>query len=860
MHLECALSENVAGELLTRGDLSTCDREPIHLLGRVQHFGCLLALTSDWIISRASTNVREYLGLDADALVGTPFGSLIPGEVFAELREHVSELNTEDAVSRMFGVKLLSGSDRTYDLAMHVSGAWIILDIEAGEAAEYSDTNQHVRNMLAALPSCDSVEALCRAAARQVRELTGFDRVMVYRFAADGSGEVVAEERHASATSYLGLHFPASDIPQQARTLYRRNLLRIISDVDDPGSPIVPEFSPDGKPLDLSMSGLRSVSPIHIEYLKNMGVHASLSISILKRGKLWGLFACHHESSRVLPYRIRTGAELYGQIFGFVLDQLEGEIRSLGSGKAQALHHRLMSELADESGLAAKFPRLASSLQTVIECDGVAGYIDGQLLAEGDTPAEEDIKKVVRFLNTAGCSTIYKTDCLGDVFPPAEHYAATASGLLALPVSRTPRDYMMFFRKEFVSTVAWAGDPTKPLVADSQGERLTPRKSFELWQQTVRGRSKPWSDIECEAAESVRVTLLEVILRMADVAASDRARAQERQELLIAELNHRVRNILNLIRGLVTQSSADSRSVADFTDVVGGRIHALARAHDQITQQNWSPASLTRLIDTEVKAYIASKAERVVVKGNDVMLAPVAATTMALVIHELTTNSAKYGALADSRGTVTVELDTKGNGDLSMHWIETGGPPVQAPKRRGFGSAIIERSIPFELKGEAALHYRLAGVEADFVIPAAFISTDGSESVTVDETTTDEPMSSQSAFQHALVVEDNFIIAMDMEALLKRLGVPNVTVAAGVIDADRVLDEKPIDVAVLDVNLGSESSEPIATRLQQASIPFAFATGYGDVATLQKTFPGVQMITKPCQEEALREVLAKLSS
>jgi two-component sensor histidine kinase len=222
-------------------------------------------------------------------------------------------------------------------------------------------------------------------------------------------------------------------------------------------------------------------------------------------------------------------------------------------------------------------------------------------------------------------------------------------------------------------------------------------------------------------AEGLRVTLLEVILQLADLAAQERRAAQERQELMIAELNHRVRNILSLVRGLVAQSKDTAVNTEEFASVLGGRIQALARAHDQITNLNWAPVALKSLVESEAGAYLGARAGRISMGGPDVALDPKAFATLALVVHEMMTNSAKYGALADSTGQVEVSWKLDQSSRLVIEWKESGGPPVKPPARRGFGTTIIERSVPFDLNGDAELRFDLLGVQARFVVPANYV-------------------------------------------------------------------------------------------------------------------------------------------
>ncbi|MGB3456708.1 MAG: HWE histidine kinase domain-containing protein [Litorimonas sp.] len=830
-------------------DLTTCDREPIHIPGRVQSFGALIALTPDWLIARASENVSDMLGLTDNDHLGREISELFCDEAVHRLRGRLQMLGHQDAVERLFGVDL-RGNGARFDVALHLSGQAIVVEIEPSGEAIDNDYVGYVRPMIDRIRKASTVDELCQVASRQVKALVGFDRVMVYQFAEDGSGHVIAETREPHMESFAKLRYPASDIPKQARALYKRSLLRIISDVSDTGQEIHPVLDSKGQPLDLSLSSTRAVSPIHLEYLSNMGVAASMSISIIVRGELWGLIACHHESPRVLPYEVRSAAELFAQLFAFVLAETEADQTRQDDLQGRVLHDRIMAELADGGSVADNFDSFARTIGSVMPYSGIVSWTDGQFQQRGKTPTREQFLALARFLNTTAVSEVYATDRLSSVFPAAEDYTDIASGILALPVSRKPRDYIVLFREEYVREVDWAGNPDKPVEVGPNGVRLTPRKSFEAWTQTVHGRSRPWTTQELHAAEALRVTLLEVVLRMTDNAVRERAKSQEHQELLIAELNHRVRNILNLIRGLINQSS-DASSVAEFTQVIGGRIHALARAHDQITDENWAPASAYELIETEVTAYLEGKADRVAVSGTDAMLHPNAYTTLALVIHEMVTNAVKYGALSNDHGRIEIEMSQSDGGALVIHWRESGGPPVTAPTRRGFGTTITERSIEYELNGQSEIQFEVTGVKARFFLPpdavSAFTTIGDAKrpSAPADDTKT------VGLSGNVLVVEDNMVIALDAEDLLLDLGAAHVVTAASTASALDHVDRTVFEFALLDVNLGAETSERVADRLVELGVPFAFATGYGDRTSLSDKFQGRAFLRKPYNRETI---------
>jgi light-regulated signal transduction histidine kinase (bacteriophytochrome) len=840
-------------------DLTNCDREPIHILGAVQPFGFLLAMSGDWLVARASANTADFIRREPKAVIGRPLIEVFTPDAVHAIRNRLSMLRGDDGVERLLGRDLL-GDGRKFDLALHFAKGQVVIEAEPAQD-DAGDSAGSMRGMMNRLEQAEGLETFFREGARQVRALTGFDRVMVYRFDQDGAGEVVGEAVRPGIGSFLGLHYPASDIPAQARLLYVRNLFRIIADVGATPVPIVPERDERGAPLDLSLSVLRSVSPIHIEYLTNMGVAASLSISIVIEGKLWGLFACHHYQPRLPSLERRSLAELFGQMFAMKLESRERALAAEYAASGRVVADRLLASVAGDASLLDDPAWLGEMLDGAISADGVGVYINGRVALSGLAPNEQAFRAIVAALNGTAAGRVFATDRITDLVPTAEAHAGTAAGLLALPISRRPRDYVVLFRQEMVQSVRWAGDPHKPAEFGPNGPRLTPRKSFETWSQLVRGRSKPFTPAEVRVAETLRATLIEVVLRLSDEAHVERQLAAERQELLIAELNHRVRNILSLIRGVVRQSRNSAASLDDYVRELDGRIHALARAHNQITSDSWGPAPLRGLIETEAAAYLAARSDRVVTEGPDVLLDPLAFATLALVLHELVTNSAKYGGLSDSgRVTVSWHLDDEGN--LRIDWREQGGPPVQAPTRQGFGSTIIRRSIPYDLGGTARIHYKLAGVEAHFCIPARHVSARRTPSLPIEPPATptgsppkvEAPLSGETV----LLVEDSLIISMDAEDVLLQLGAGRVVPAATVRQAIEEIDSGVPALALLDINLGDETSFPIAERLIGLGVPFLFATGYGDQAQLPPAFAKVPVLQKPYTMAGIADGVASL--
>jgi light-regulated signal transduction histidine kinase (bacteriophytochrome)/CheY-like chemotaxis protein len=838
-------------------NLTNCDREPIHIPGSVQPFGFLLGLVADFSIALASDNAPAFLGVaDLSDLLQRPLDEIFAGSALQAIRSRVDHLSGPDAVERAFAVEL-QPDGRLFDLAIHFSGAYLIVEAEPSVIEPGVHSGELVRLMLGRVRKTKGLLDLAQEAARQLRVLTGFDRVMVYRFHPDGSGEVIAEAASSGLEAFLGLHYPASDIPKQARTLYQRNWLRIIADIDAEPAQLKSSSTHNAELLDLSMSVLRSVSPIHIEYLRNMGVRASMSVSILRDGKLWGLFACHHYAPHHVSFERRTACELFGQMFSWILEGREREGDVAYEAHAHQVLERLMESAASYAHNTRAIVELIGDYRQIIECDGIAVWSNDEITLNGETPTESDVQELIGFINRTSPGRICASAEIAKIYPAGESFRQRAAGFLAIPISRMPRDCLIFFRREVVRSVNWAGAPDKVYAEGPLGSRLTPRKSFEMWQQTVAGQSKPWTSADLRIAERLRITLLEVILQLSDLAARERRSAQEGQELMIAELNHRVRNILSLVRGLVAQSKDTASSIEEFASVLGGRIQALARAHDQITNLNWAPVALRNLLESEAGAYLGSRAGRLRMEGPDVALDPKAFATLALVIHEMMTNSAKYGALADSTGQVQVLWRLDQGASLVIDWKESGGPPVQPPSRRGFGTTIIERSVPFDLKGDAEIRFELLGVQARFVIPANFIEIMASVAGGPSRTALKQEETPRLS-GNALIVEDNLIIAMGAEVTLLELGARHVETAPSVNQALKAIERGVPSFALLDINLGSESSIPVGHKLSELGVPFIFATGYGERAPIPQELSGAPVIQKPYTRELVEKALVKL--
>lgn len=838
-------------------DLTNCDREPIHLLGHTQGFGCFIALRFDWIIAYSSANTNDYFGADSDDVIASPLKNWIDPQTLHDIRSAYQASTITGRNERLFS-RAIEATGVPVDISIHHNGTFIIIEFEKITDDRVPE-DSFVRSMLSQFHRYSDSQELINSTAQYIQFLTGYDRVMVYQFLPDGAGEVIAEAKNENIDSFFGLRYPASDIPKQARALYLKNLLRVIHDVDSEPVPILPEAEDAEDSIDLSFSTLRAVSPIHIEYLKNMGVKASMSVSLIINGKLWGLIACHHYSPLIPSYFVRTELELFAEVFSLELSSRLMREREDESNRVRNVHNQVMASIGSEGSLLGLLEKQFDTMRALIQCDGIGAVIDEDYRTAGTALSADWVHQLTRYLNRQASSEVITVDSLEKVLKNYDTSSDKIAGVLAIPVSKSPRDYLLFFRMAQTQTVNWAGNPEKPVSFGPNGSRLIPRSSFALWQQTHDDRCEHWSDVDVRSGDSLRVTLLEVIIRHFQERSELQSRASRKHEVLISELNHRVRNILNLVNAIVMQTEQADRDLEDFVRILSGRMMALASAHDQLTASHWNDVSFRQLLETEIQAY-AHQGNTIKFEGPDVALKPDATTPVVLAIHELFTNAAKYGALSNSqtKGLVTIEWEVDKQRGMGIHWRESGGPPVAAPKREGFGMILIRNTIPHELDGNVDIEFAPTGVEANIRIPARYLSDSSlsDEGVIKDNTTENRLICLP---KRVLVVEDSLVIALDIQKKLKAIGVSEVSVAGNLSTAEQQLKEKQPDLLISDVHLGKETTFEFVQKAVTLGIPSIVVTGYGDALPLPESLKNIPLLTKPVPDNVLLDTLRQLS-
>ncbi|KAA1249458.1 SpoIIE family protein phosphatase [Mycobacterium simiae] len=505
-------------------DLDNCDREPIHIPGSIQPRGVLAVVRErDFEVRQVSANIADQLGRSVDAVLNRHLSVLIGADQAARVEQAASSFSDPAHHIRLDCAIEVRGEPCAFDAILSRASAGVLLvEFEsASDVRPFSLPNpyQEVRSSLEELNRATTLTELYETAVRAVRDLTGFDRVMVYRYDEDYNGEVVAESKRADLNSFLGLHYPASDIPAQARALYEKNWLRLISDVDYTPAPLVPAVdSATGTPLDLTYATLRSVSPIHIEYLRNMGVRASMSISLLRHDRLWGLIACHHHAGPHLPsVATRTAAELLGSTLSLrFVDRLEDDqLRKRLA--AQAVLAKLTVAMLDDGEPLAAALLGASHLLDLVPADGVVVNVQGDYRVRGSVPSPQVVSAVAAWARGAA-EEIASTECLSRELPELDLDPQLAAGVLMLNLP--DGQYAGWFRREVLRSVDWGGDPHNKAIAVREGSagnqiRMSPRKSFDRWREIVRHRSHPWTPSNTECAAALRRLLVESLYRRA---------------------------------------------------------------------------------------------------------------------------------------------------------------------------------------------------------------------------------------------------------------------------------------------------------------------------------------------------------
>lgn len=535
-------------------DLSNCDNEPIHTPGAIQSHGFLIVLDKSFIITYHSQNVSKFL-------VGIP--SAILGRAISEIEPLIGKNEPPNFIHQLITFGKTNGFSQTNPFNTDINGKpfYLIisqsddlytLEFEPATSEKKLDVQRMIGSSISEMLADKNLSNLLNNTAQQVKKVINYDRVMIYRFAADGHGEVIAESKNDDLDSWLGLHYPASDIPKQARELYKINLTRLIADVHADPSRIVTTTEENSRLLNLTNAQLRAVSPIHIQYLKNMKVASSFSISLMYKDELWGLIACHNYSPCFIDFKSRQSAQLIGQILSSALEFRHEEENQKVKERYKAAVDDLIRQMQKSSSVEEALTANRTTLLDITDATGTVLVFENNITTVGLTPDNSQLEKLLAWIKMNINGSIFHTNHLSSVYVGAANYADKASGMLVIILSRELNEYVIWFKPELLQEIKWAGNPDKPAEITGQGLlHISPRRSFEAWSETVSKTSLKWSHEEIQSVMRLKAEIIYSINQKASeirLLNEKLKHAYEELDTFSYTISHDLKNPLSTIR------------------------------------------------------------------------------------------------------------------------------------------------------------------------------------------------------------------------------------------------------------------------------------------------------------------------
>ena len=556
-------------------NLTNCERELIHLAASVQPHGLLLVVGEPSLqIDQASANAADLLGIPLDTLLGQSL-TVLGGDLVDRIRAVLASGDPLVAPVPMGCNVTVRGVPMHATVHLHrVAKVGLAIEMEQFQEGPVRRQSPGLANRLTnavqAIGAAHAIPALAETVVRELRDLTGYDRVMVYRFDADGHGEIIAEAREPHLEAFLGRHYPATDIPQRARDLYLRNRVRLLVDVHYQPVPLVPRFAPaTGEDLDMSMCTLRSMSPVHLQYLKNMGVTATLVASLVHDGKLWGLISCHHYSPKIVSGEYRAACDLLSDVISTRISALENFAEAQAEVLVRRLEHRVIEATAQGGDWRLALFDNPRHLLQLLDATGAALMYEGELMTAGDVPSTVELRALFAWLQGRNDGSLFQSNAISRLNPGLASLSPLASGVLAIELAPGTGEYFAWFRKEQLHDVVWGGDPHKVVMGNDPRE-LSPRRSFAEWHQIVRDTASPWEPRELALARAVGASLTDLILQIRAV------------RVLIAENQlQRVRTAVERSTEPVIIADANGRLLIA-NDALGGMIRRPHRAWESL--------------------------------------------------------------------------------------------------------------------------------------------------------------------------------------------------------------------------------------------------------------------------------------
>jgi len=498
----------------TNFDSNFCGSLPIHLINLIQPYGVLVVLDKQTgRIIQVSENASRVFDAPAERIVNSKIDDYVGDNVVTALKDRLST----DIIDKIPTVWTIHG--RSHLTVIHFKEQYILAEIDANDFEENEQDSfirayQKIRYAMANIESAQSVKEVCEIAARELRYISGFDKVMIYRFDEEWNGNVMAEEMEEGMESYLGFTFPASDIPKQARLMYLKNSYRFIpTRVYEPVklhpviNPVTHSF------LDLSDCNLRSVPAVHLEYLKNMGITASMSVRILKEDQLWGLIACHHRDGREMDHPMCSMLEmLSGVLSARILSLQNREMHAFDSHLKEHYTH-VVEAIYKRENLAESLVAAEPDILKLFNAGGIVVTYKGRTYKRGEVPHHDAMDDLLLWLHTQRVKNVYHTDSLHGHYDQAVSYTEQASGLMVIPINHQQDEYILIFRPEVIRVINWGGNPGERIQFEPDGKNYHPRHSFKQWQQEVSSTSLPWREEELRIAEQLRSFIYEYVTR-----------------------------------------------------------------------------------------------------------------------------------------------------------------------------------------------------------------------------------------------------------------------------------------------------------------------------------------------------------
>lgn len=495
-------------------DSAFCGSLPIHNINVIQPYGVLLVLDkTSWNIVQASENAAEIFDIPVQDLIEKSFANFLD-EASNELLHNKFGKQIRDKIPVVLRV-----GNKTILSLIHSKDNYLLLELELAsinkvKESSFVDVYQDVKYAMAAIDLAESTRDICVIAARELKKISGFDKVMVYHFDKDWNGTVVAEEMEEGMESYMGFTFPASDIPKQARQLYLKNPYRFIPDREYIPEKLYPVINPLTHAfVDLSDCNIRGVAAVHLEYLKNMEVIASMSTRIIHNDQLWGLIACHHRTAKPMSYQECSVFELLSNVVSAKIASLLNKEQLNFSTAVNSRRLKLVEDVYSGNGLEQAFKANGENILSLFNASGAALIRDQKTVTIGEVPAKDDLTDLAMWLNTKNQRKVFYESHLAGEYEHAAGYAQIGSGILAIPLNQDNDEYFVAFRPEVIRTVNWGGNPNEAIQFEADSKTYHPRYSFKLWQQTVRQTSLPWKEEEIHAAENIRSFMYEYTTR-----------------------------------------------------------------------------------------------------------------------------------------------------------------------------------------------------------------------------------------------------------------------------------------------------------------------------------------------------------